>query len=145
MVRIKTKIPVLYDARENKYGIVVSQLEVKKNTLGYFSTITDFVEKESRYIPENTEGEPIEEQITTYLEQINQKHITISNEEINTLFGLVNHQVPADLPYFEREQVLFSYAFLVYVQNDFIKDEKGRKIEGKTIYNISPDNWEITN
>lgn len=140
MVQIQTKKSVLYDARDNKFGKIVLQLETTPSQYGYEAIITDFVEKSTE--TQDSEGIPV---IGYYLEKIRTKTLIITKDQINYLFGLVSAQIPTELPYFDREKMLFKYAFLAYVQNDFIKDASGQLITGKTIYNLNPSDWEVKN
>ena len=56
---------------------------------------------------------------------------------------MIKPAIDQNLPYSERIQRERDMALLVYVQTDFIKDQDGNIIEGKTIGNLNPDQWEI--
>lgn len=139
MIQIQTKQPILYNTRDYKFAKIKVQLELSQTDSGYNAVITDFAEV--KIITETT-GEPIESTISTL---INRKNIFISEPQINYLFGMVDNVIPKEIPFFEREILLRQNAFLTYVQNDFIKDENGDLVTGKTIYNLNPSDWEIIN
>ncbi len=139
MYQIQTKSDAVhYDARENKYGRIVMQMEPRQVPNGYQALITDYVEKKT--ITKNPEGEDVE---GIYLQQINSKSVLIESEKINLLIQMLGKSIPASITYFEREKLLFQNAFLIYVQNDPIKDNAGNPIPGKTVYNLNSTDWEI--
>lgn len=138
MVKIRTKKKVMFCAREHKFSHITVEMRYIPTEAGYSATITDYIDKESTYTDENGV-----EQTHQYLMKINEKNITIPNEQINQLFAMVEPAVGKKLSRVEAEKLRHEMALLVFVQNDFIKDEQGEIIKGKTIYNLEPTEWEV--
>ena len=125
MAKIQTKVPVLYDSRDHKFGKVIIEMNVTQNGAGHTIEVSD---------SSNVEG------VITHLRR---KTFYKTAEEINGLYDMVASMVDPELSYTEREASMKSYALLAFVQNDPIKDAEGKNIKGKTIYNLKPDDWEI--
>lgn len=138
MVKIRTKKQVMYCAREHKFSHITVEMSYIPTTEGYRATITDYIDAETAHINEQGEEEKV-----PYPKQINTKNLLIPNEQINQLFAMVEPAVGKKLSRVEAEQVRHEMALLVFVQNDFIKDEQGEIIKGKTIYNLDPTEWEV--
>lgn len=125
MAKLQTKIPVLYDARDCKIATVIVEMKVIENGNDFTVEINDFAENEG---------------VTTHIKT---KSFFKSAAEINGLYEMVSPMVDQSLPYSEREKQTKEFALLVFVQNDFVKDGEGKSMVGKTIYNLTPNDWEI--
>lgn len=138
MVKIRTKRPVMYCAREHKFSHITVGMVYIPTTEGYDTTIKDYIDAETAREDENGEEEKI-----VYQKSINEKKVFIPNEQINALFSQVEAFIPEKMSRVEAEKLRHELALLAFVQNDFIKDEQGEIIEGKTIYNLLPNDWEV--
>ncbi len=137
MAKIETKEEVLYDARDYKFGKIV--IEMKKEKVGnmYNMEITDFVE--TTLITEVENGEPL---ISISTSLLRTKPYQKSVEEIDALYAIVNQMVDLSLPFTQRQDRIEALGLLLHVQNDFLKNSSG-KSTGKTVYNLSPNVWQI--
>lgn len=138
MVKIRTKKQVMYCAREHKFSHITMEMTYIPTAEGYRATITDYIDATTSHQDENGEEKEV-----AYQKQINSKNLLIPNEQINYLFGMVEPHIDKKLSRVEAEKLRHELAFLIFVQNDFIKDENGKIIQGKTVYNVAPDVWEV--
>lgn len=138
MVKIRTKKQVMYCAREHKFSHITVEMSYIPTAEGYRATIKDYIDAETTHINERGEEEKV-----SYNKQINTKNLLIPNEKINQLFAMVEPAIGKKLSRVEAEKLRHEMALLVFVQNDFIKDEQGEIIKGKTIYNLDPTEWEV--
>lgn len=125
MAKLNTTVPVLYCTRDNKTAVIITEMIVTENGDGFTVDINDYADNDGVVM------------------HIKRKSFFKTAEEINGLYDMVSPMVDQTLPYSEKQIQTKEFAFLVYVQNDFIKDAAGNTIEGKTIYNLNPDQWEI--
>ena len=125
--KIQSKVSILYDAMDMKWGKIVIDMEVTRNDSNYTITTNRFAENEGVQTLIKTK---------TFIKDF---------AEIDGLNEMIKPYIDYNLPYSERCQREEDLALLVYVQNDFIKDENGDVIEGKTICNLNPEDWEIAN
>lgn len=125
--KIQSKVSILYDAMDMKWGKIVIDMEVSRNDFNYTITTNRFAENEGVQTLIKTK---------TFIKEF---------AEIDALNEMIKPYIDYSLPYSERCQREEDLALLVYVQNDFIKDENGEVIVGKTICNLNPEDWEIAN
>lgn len=123
--KIQSTVPVLYDSIDKKWGKIIIEMEVIENDHN-FTVITQ------RY--SDCDG------IVTF---IRSKEFTKSFEEINGLYKAIKPHIDQTLPYIERVQRERDMALLFYVRTDFIKDENGNVLEGVTLADLLPEQWEI--
>lgn len=138
MIEIQTKNEILYNARENHFGRVIIRMESIPSEAGYDVTITDFAERS--VVTKDQDGNDVAGTVSLKLQS---KVLNIPSAEINQLYGYVDAIVPKSMPYFERERELQRAALLAYVSSDFVRDQNGQQVQGKTIYGLSPTDWEI--
>lgn len=63
-------------------------------------------------------------------------------EILNGDFAMVEPMLPAGLSYLEKENMLFTQAFLYFVKNDYLKDDDGNTTKD-LIYGLTPNDFEI--
>lgn len=119
---LKSKEPLIYDARNQKTGIIELHATLTETPDGMVVAVTDYLEK----MKENGEK---------YLWEIGKGGATLPKDQINRMYAEIAALLPADLPYTEREKKVREIAFLKYVQGDLVN--------GKTIYGGEPEVWEI--
>ena len=125
--KIQSKVSVLYDAMDMKLAKIVIDMEVTRNDSNYTVTTNRYADNEGVQTLIKTK---------TFIKEF---------AEIDGLNEMIKPYIDYSLPYSERCQREEDLALLVYVQNDFIKDENGEAIPGKTICNLNPEDWEIAN
>ena len=125
--KIQSKVSVLYDAMDMKHGKIVIDMEVVRNESNYTVTTNRYADNDGVQTLIKTK---------TFIKEF---------AEIDGLNEMIKPYIDYNLPYSERCQREEDLALLVYVQNDFIKDENGEVIPGKTICNLNPEDWEIAN
>ena len=125
--KIQSKVSILYDAMDMKWGKIVIDMEVTRNDSNYTVITNRYAENDG------------------VLTLIKTKTFIKEFAEIDALNEMIKPYIDYSLPYSERCQREEDLALLVYVQNDFIKDENGEVIVGKTICNLNPEDWEIAN
>jgi hypothetical protein len=138
MAKIETKVELLYDSRDNKWGRIV--IEMTKQQVGNFYnlTITDYLETST--VTEIEGQEPI---ISKSLSFIRTKPYQKTVAEVDGLYNAVSGYVDSKLPFTEKQYQIENFALLVYVQNDWKKDREGNPVVGKTIYDLLPSDWQI--
>lgn len=67
-----------------------------------------------------------------------QKSINISTEQYNYLVDAIKPYIPNELTPYEEREFIKSQAFLLYVKNDFIDEEKT-----KCIWGLNPSQFEL--
>lgn len=143
MIQLKTKQEVQYNSRSQKSGIVYFELKPVKQSDGYQCQVVDTIKVKvvSKTLPteEKPEGEDV---ISHYDKVLETKSIFLSNVEINGIFAMVEPMLPAGLSYLEKENMLFTQAFLYFVKNDYLKDDDGNTTKD-LIYGLTPNDFEI--
>lgn len=137
MYKIKTKEKVKYDMRDNLHGFVFVSMNYRVIEGGYIVTITDFVEHTKMVYDEVNDSEIP----AISREVLKTKTFNFSNAQLNGMMGMIS-----DLPTGytrEDEDMRHRLVLLAYVQNDWNKDENGDPIVGKTIYDLTPNDWEL--
>lgn len=125
--KIQSKVPFLIDSIDRIWGKLIVEMELIENDYNFTINITRICDNNGVQTP------------------LKPKQFTKEFEEINGLYEVVKTIVDQTLPYTERNQRERDMALLIYVQTDFVKDEEGNILEGKTIGNLNPEDWEIAN
>ena len=143
MIQLKTKQEVQYNSRSQKSGIVYFELKPVKQSDGYQCQVIDTVKVKviSKTLP--TEEKPEGEDVISYYDKVLEtKSIFLSNADINGIFAMVEPMLPKGLSYLEKENMLFTQAFLYFMKNDFLKDEDGNTTKD-LIYGLTSNDFEI--
>lgn len=125
--KIQSKVSILHDGVDMKWGKLVIDMEVTRNDSNYTVITNRYAENDG------------------VLTLIKTKTFVKDFAEIDALNEMIKPYIDYSLPYSERCQREEDLALLVYVQNDFVKDEQGNVTVGKTIGNLNPEDWEIAN
>ena len=132
MAKLITTKEVLYDARDYKFGKVIIEMKTTRQGDFYHIEVIDTAVKEIE----------VDGQIQTTSSFIKRKDLQKPTAEVDGLYAMVSASIPTDLSYTERQCKIEEIALLVYVQNDWIKDENGENTDF-LIYGLQPADFEI--
>lgn len=123
MAKIKSTVPLVYNARKQTSGIIVVEIsewkyELKNNR--YVAVVSDYL----------SEMVDIEGQLTEQLTYLRSKNVFYPKESIDTLFYTLNNPINVNESYSAEMDVLISMALLYVTQQD-------------PIYGSTANDWEL--
>jgi len=138
MATIKTTEKINWGGRNPFINnvIEIEMREVLKDSSSITFSITDYVVIE----PNENDVSPMENKLI-----INNKRVVISVGEYNTLYQMAEDYINTNNPtltIFEKENLRPSVAFLLYFQNDMIKDVNDNDF---CLYGTQPNQWVVKN
>jgi len=136
MATIKTTEKINWGGRNPFINnvIEIEMKEILRDSSSITFSITDSVIIE----PNENDVIPRENKLT-----INNKRVVISVGEYNTLYQMAEDYINTNNPtltIFEKENLRPSVAFLLYFQNDIIKDVNDNEF---CLYGTQPNQWEV--
>lgn len=129
-MKIKSKTPLIYDARKQLSGEITVELvgwSYSPQTKSYSANVMNYVK---------TLIAPEEDDVYD-LQVIEQKTVIYGKEQIDQLFAALQNPIEVTESYTDEMDQLISTALLYVTQTDLCEN-------GTTIYGGQPSDWEIT-
>lgn len=128
MSKIRTKVPVMVEVRDQKSYVVTIEITNWNYNVGqnYTTTVRDYIE------PSNDPSNYLD----PYMGTLKTKTKSYSIEALNNLFMELNTNIDITMNYTERMNSLLGKALLYITKSELDSN-------GKTIYGLLPDDWEL--
>lgn len=129
MSKIRTKVPVIVEVREQKASVITIEISNWTYNVGqnYTATVRDYVDNSG-----TTPYDPMMPGIGN----IKTKSKSYPIENIDSLFIALNSTIDLSMNYTERMNKLLASALLYITQSELDSN-------GKTIYGLLPTDWEL--